>query len=336
VAGAALGIELPRAWLTAAVGALAFVLLWLGSTRSVSRILGCLVAFMGLAFVVTAVRLQPAPLELIRGGLLPRLPEGSSLLAIGLVGTTVVPYNLFLGSGIARGQKLGDLRFGLGVAIVLGGLISMGVLVVGMAVEPPLEFAALAAALGARVGGWAELAFAFGLLGAGLSSAITAPLAAAVTARSLFENGGAGRDEGRTSWGERSWRYRGVWLLVLLTGIGFGLAEVRPIPAIILAQALNGLLLPFVAVFLLLVVNDARLMGRAGLNGLVSNSAMCVVVAVTVLLGSLNATRAVVSATGLTMPGEGRMLTFAAGLVLVLAVPVGRALRARRAPLGVD
>ncbi len=72
-------------------------------------------------------------------------------------------------------------------------------------------------------------------------------------------------------------------------------------------------------------------MGRAGLNGPVSNSAMCLVVAVTVLLGGLNATRAVVSATGLPMPGEGRLLTLAAVLALVLAVPVGRALRARRA-----
>ena len=99
-------------------------------------------------------------------------------------------------------------------------------------------------------------------------------------------------------WPERSWRFRSVWLLVLLTGIGFGLAEVRPVPAIILAQALNGLLLPFVAVFLLLVVNDVRLMGREGLNGRFSNAALCVVVAVTVLLGALGVSRALASAAG--------------------------------------
>ena len=45
--------------------------------------------------------------------LVPRLPAGSGLLVLGLVGTTVVPYNLFLGSGLARGQQLGELRFGL-------------------------------------------------------------------------------------------------------------------------------------------------------------------------------------------------------------------------------
>ena len=87
-------------------------------------------------------------------------------------------------------------------------------------------------------------------------------------------------------------RFRAVWLAVLLIGMAFGLAEVRPIPAIILAQALNGLLLPLVALFLLLVVNDARIMGREGVNGRVSNVALGVVVLVAALLGALNLWRA--------------------------------------------
>jgi Mn2+/Fe2+ NRAMP family transporter len=293
VAGAVLATGLPRTVLTLGAGGVAFTLLWLGTTRTVPRVLGGVVAFMGVAFLHTAMRLGPEPTELVRGTLLPHLPPGSPLLVMGLIGTTVVPYNLFLGSGIARGQKLGELRFGLTVAIVLGGVISMGVLVVGTAVDPPLAFDALGQALRSRVGGWAEPLFSFGLLAAGLSSAITAPLAAAVTARSLRSRSGS--EEGRAARPERSWSYRGVWLFVLLTGMAFGLAEVQPIPAIILAQVLNGVLLPFVAVFLLLLVNDVHLMGRDGLNGWVSNVAMSLVVAVTVLLGMLNVSRAVAS-----------------------------------------
>ena len=68
-------------------------------------------------------------------------------------------------------------------------------------------------------------------------------------------------------------------------GIGFGLSGVRPVPAIILAQALNGILLPFAAVFLLLAVNDRGLMGEAGLNGTLANLAMSLVVLVALLLG---------------------------------------------------
>lgn len=322
VAGAVLATGLSKTALTLAAGLVAFTLLWLGTTHTVPRVLGGVVAFMGVAFLLTAMRLGPEPSALVRGSLLPRLPPGSPLLVMGLIGTTVVPYNLFLGSGIARGQKLGELRFGLCVAVVLGGAISMGVLVVGTAVDPPLAFAALGQALRARLGEWAESLFAYGLLAAGLSSAITAPLAAGVAARSLLP-----RTPGRP---ESPWRYRGTWLFVLLTGVGFGLAEVQPVPAIILAQVLNGVLLPFVAAFLLLLVNDVRLMGEEGLNGPASNLAMSLVVVVTVLLGALNVSRAVASAGGLGPPTESRLLLSAAGLVLALAWPMGRAVRARR------
>jgi len=331
VVGAVLATGLPRFWLTLAAAGGAFVLLWLGTTHTVSRILGGVVAFMGVAFLITAVRLFPDPTSLLRGTLIPSLPPGSPLLVMGLIGTTVVPYNLFLGSGIARGQTLGELRFGLGVAVVLGGVISMAVLVVGTAIGPPLAFEDLGRALRARLGGWAESLFAYGLLAAGLSSAITAPLAAAVTASSLLSPGGSEGDDGPDPrWREASWRFRGVWLLVLLTGMGFSLADVRPIPAIILAQALNGVLLPFVAVFLLLVVNDARLMGRGGLNGPFSNTVMGVVVAVTVLLGTLNVCRAVASAAGLAAPSETHLLLVAGLAVAVLAYPLGRAVLSRR------
>jgi Mn2+/Fe2+ NRAMP family transporter len=70
----------------------------------------------------------------------------------------------------------------LGQVLFWSVLISMGVLVVGTAVDPPLAFDALGQALRARLGGWAETLFAYGLLAAGLSSAITAPLGAAVAA----------------------------------------------------------------------------------------------------------------------------------------------------------
>ncbi len=323
VAGAVLATGLSRIGLTVGAGGIAFVLLWLGTTGTVPRVLGGVVAFMGVAFLVTAVRLGPDPVSLVRGALLPTLPPGSPLLVMGLIGTTVVPYNLFLGSGIARGQTLGELRFGLAVAIVLGGLVSMSVLVVGTAVDPPLAFDTLGQALRVRLGEWAESLFAYGLLAAGLSSAITAPLAAGVAARSLLSPSGDAGDES-------SWRYRGAWLFVLLTGMGFGLAGVQPIPAIILAQVLNGVLLPFVAVSLLLLVNDLRLMGREGLNGPVSNVLMVLVVGVTVLLGVLSVSKAVASVAGLGPPTETQLLLSSSLVVLVLASPVQRAARARR------
>lgn len=315
VAGAELGVGLSRDALTWISVGVAFVMLAIGSTRLVVIVLGALVAVMGVAFLVTAAVLRPPLGEVTSGLLVPRVPPSSSILVLGLIGTTVVPYNLFLGSGIARGQKLGELRFGLAVAIGLGGLISMAVVVVGAALEGEFSFAALGGTLGTELGGWAEGLFALGLFAAGFSSAVTAPLAAAVTARSVFADG-----QEDPAWKERSWRYRAVWLAVLATGAVFGLSGVRPVPVIVLAQALNGILLPVAAVFLLVAVNDRQLVG-ARLNGAVSNAAMAAAVAVTVLLGLRGVARALATGLGTTLP-ERWVLAACGAVIVVLAFPL--------------
>jgi Mn2+/Fe2+ NRAMP family transporter len=324
VAGARLGMAVPPQLLTLGVGVLAGLLLWFGTTAVVARMLGFVVAVMGATFLACAVLVKPAMGPLLRGLLVPSLPAGSSLLVLGLIGTTVVPYNLFLGSGIAGGQKLGDMRFGLSVAVVLGGLISMGVLVVGTAVVGPFGFDSLADTLSMRLGTWAALFFAFGLFAAGFSSAITAPMAAAVTAKGLLDRGEGNR------WTERSWRYRAVWLGVLTAGVAFGLAGVRPIPAIIIAQALNGVLLPFVAVFLFIVVNDRSFMGESGVNGAFSNAVTGLVVAVTIVLGVYKTAQAVTNAFDLPTIGERPLLFGSAAVTAILAWPLFRAIRKRR------
>ncbi|MEM7052285.1 MAG: Nramp family divalent metal transporter [Acidobacteriota bacterium] len=321
VSGVILALPGSRELWTLATGAVAALLLLAGSPRATARSLSLLVAVMGVAFLVAAIRLEPPLGELARGALLPRLPAGSGLLVLGLIGTTVVPYNLFLGSGLARGQSLGELRFGLAVAVGLGGLISMAVLVAGAAVEGHLSFAAVADVLQDRLGRGARSLFAWGLFAAGLSSAVTAPLAAAITARGAF--GGEG-------WQERGGRFRAVWGGVLAVGLLFGLSGIRPVPVILVAQALNGVLLPLVAIFLLLAVNDRRLMGERGLNGPVSNLVLALVVAVACVLGVSLLLRAVTSATALPAPNEQVILIAAGGLLAVVGWPLYRAVRRRR------
>ena len=279
VAGARLAVDLSPQLLTALCGGLAALLLAFGSTRQVVTVLSALVALMGAGFLVTAMVLAPPLSEIIRG-FVPTVPADGLLLVLGLVGTTVVPYNLFLGSGLAKGQSLADTRWGLAVAIGLGGLISMAVVVVGSAVTGDFSFARLADVLAQRLGSWAPLFFALGLFGAGFSSAITAPLAAALTARSLFARGD---DDAR--WVDSAWRYRAVWLSVLGAGVLFGLLDVQPVPAIIAAQAFNGVLLPWVALFLLWVMNDRQLLGEST-NGTLQNLVLASVVGIAVLLGA--------------------------------------------------
>lgn len=330
-AGAGLVLGLPPWSLALAAGGVAGALLWLGAPRTVAHLLALLVALMGVAFLVTAVLVRPEASELLRGLLVVDLPAGRSeapsagLLALGLVGTTVVPYNLFLGSGLAVGQRLPEIRFGLTVSVLLGGLISMGVLVVGAGGTAPFDFEVVARELTGRLGGWAGPLFGWGLAAAGLSSAVTAPLAAALTARGLF---GTGVEDPR--WSPRSWRYRAVWMGVLLFGVAFGVSAIQPVPAILLAQAFNGVLLPVAAVFLLLAVNDRRLLGPDAVNGRLGNAVAGLVVAVTVVLGASGVLRAAYAALGRTAPREDLLLGVGLLVVAAIAYPVGRSVVARR------
>lgn len=325
VAGLRLVTALPVWLLTLVSAALAVLLLWRGDTRLVVAVLSTLVAVMGVAFLFTALLLGPSPRAVLNGLLVPRFPAGAGLLVLGLIGTTVVPYNFFLGAGLARGQSLAALRLGLVMAIGLGGLISMAVVVVGSYASGTFSFEAVAAVLADRLGPWASQLFAMGLFAAGFTSAVTAPLAAAITARGLFADG---PEDAR--WQPASPRYRAVWGGVLLCGVIFGVSGVRPIPAILLAQALNGLLLPVVAIFLLLAVNDRRALGADGLNGPVANLALGAVVAVTVLLGVLSVARALVSALGWEQVDQRVVLAVSGLVVVLLAYPVVQGLRRMR------
>lgn len=276
VAGAMMAIELPREVLTLAVGVLAAVMLAFGSPQRIASALAVLVALMGAGFLFAALMLLPEAGVLLGGLFVPGVPEGAALMTVALIGTTVVPYNLFLGSSLARGETLGDTRLGLALAIGIGGLITMGIVVVGAALSGEFSFEAMAALLSERLGGWATVLFALGLLAAGLSSAVTAPLAAALTARGLF-GGGEG-------WDAKDWRFSGVWITVLAIGIGFGLADIRPVPAIVLAQALNGMLLPVIAIFLFVATRDRELLGE-NTNGPFETLAMGAVTLIATGLG---------------------------------------------------
>jgi Mn2+/Fe2+ NRAMP family transporter len=231
--------------------------------------------------------IKPDVPDLLAGSFITSIPDGSGLLILALIGTTVVPYNLFLGSGITdKAQKVKEMRIGLSIAVILGGIISMAVLVVGSAVESEFSFETLAEALTGQLGQWALYLFGFGLFAAGFSSAVTAPLASAITARNLFSSGKPEK------WQPGSRAFVMVWAFVLVTGVAFGSAGFKPIPAIITAQALNGLILPFISIFLLFVVNDPRLMGEKRINRWPANLLMGIIVWITIVLGAMNILKA--------------------------------------------
>ncbi|GAB3639617.1 NRAMP family divalent metal transporter [Spirosoma arcticum] len=276
VAGLALLTDLPVPALTVGVGIVCAALLWIGSTQGLANMLGLVVFLMGGAFVYVAFGTPVTPIELTKALIIPAFPSGSLLLINSLIGTTIVPYNLFFGSSIVQNQSMGEMRLGIWVAVVLGGIISVVLLLAGLLIPTDFSYPHMAQVLSERLGAWAGSLFAFGLFAAGFASSLTAPLAAAVTAQSLL---GVRKNSGT---------YRAIWLTVLATGLTFGLLNVTPIPVIVAVQAINGILLPFVTVFLFMAVNNRTLLGDAYCNSLWQNVAMSIVVVVTAVLGGWN------------------------------------------------
>ncbi|MCP4147784.1 MAG: divalent metal cation transporter, partial [bacterium] len=92
-------------------------------------------------------------------------------------------------------------------------------------------------------GSMSRVFFGIGFFSAGLSSAITAPYAAAWTAAGLF------------GWKENGWRFRAVFSVVILFGAVVGILAVKPLHMIVIAQVTNALLLPVVALFVFYLLN---------------------------------------------------------------------------------
>lgn len=260
--------------LSAAVLGLAVVAVFAigSSSRVLSKLLVAIVLAMSVAFLATAISTRPNLVEVVKGTVFWSVPSGAELTAIALIGTTVVPYNLFLHATAVQSHWPADLnlskqvrhaRIDTVVAIAIGGIVTMAILATSAAVFhdqgiSPFDIAAFTSQLEPLLGQAGRTLFALGLVAAGLTSAITAPLAAGYTLAGVFPKAA-----------HRSSTATAISVAIagcLLAGV-FGKS---PQATIVIAQAANGLLLPLVAIFLLVVMNRRDLLGNL-CNGLLLN-----------------------------------------------------------------
>ncbi len=263
------------------IGVLAFVLLYIGNYKILERVLVSLVILMSLSFLVTAIITKPNLIGILKGLLVPSIPQDSILTIIALVGTTVVPYNLFLHASLVseKWKHIDDLntaRKDTFIAIALGGLVSMAVIVAASTIKGGEISSALDLAKGLEplYGDSAKYFMGIGLFAAGITSAITAPLAAAYVVNSCF------------GWqaGLKDFKFRSVWIFILGLGVFFLSFDIKPIEIIKFAQVANGILLPFIAIFLLWVVNKTAVLGKYK-NTVFQNMTGIIIISLSVLLG---------------------------------------------------
>ncbi|MEO9468901.1 Nramp family divalent metal transporter [Parasphingorhabdus sp.] len=292
ISGAVLGVEAlsgadigdARPLVIIAIALLAGALLLFSKPKWVERVLISLVLLMSAAFLVTFVLTKP-DIGAILAGFIPHVPEDGLLTAIALIGTTIVPYNLFLHAASARNRwesptGLPEAQADNVISIGLGGLISITILATAAAsmfgTDREIANAAdMAAQLSPVFGNFASVMLGIGLFAAGLTSAITAPLATGYIVQEIF--GKSAEDGSRLPFNLAA-------LLVILSGTFGALLSYSPVEIIFIAQIANGLLLPVIAAFLLKLANNKAILGEH-VNSWKANIAGGTVLIVTSLLG---------------------------------------------------
>jgi manganese transport protein len=182
-----------------------FVVLWLSryGIRLIEALVLGLIAIIGGCFVVELGFAKPS-LGLIAGGLIPRIDNQSLYVAVGILGATVMPHNLYLHSalvqtrrfGAALEQKVEACRFNfIDSFVALNGalLVNAGILVLAAAVFFTRGIAVtqidqahllLSPVLGTAL---ASVLFAVALLASGLSSTLTGTFAGQIVMEGFLE-----------------------------------------------------------------------------------------------------------------------------------------------------
>lgn len=270
MSGAALGLEamgggsLPfgNAPVIAAIALLAGAMLLFSKPKWVERSLISLVLFMSVAFLLTFILTKP-DIGAILAGFVPTIPDGGLLTAIALIGTTIVPYNLFLHAASARERwsseiYLPEAQTDNAISIGLGGLVSITILSTAAAAlfgssKEITNAIDMAEQLTPLFGSFATFTLGAGLFAAGLTSAITAPLATGYIVQEIFGN--SSQKASRVP-------FKIGAIIVILSGMFGALLGYKPVEIIFVAQIANGLLLPIIAVFLLKLANDRTMLGQ--------------------------------------------------------------------------
>jgi Mn2+/Fe2+ NRAMP family transporter len=255
--------------------------LWLlvlfASYRTVEKVFLFVILIFAL-YIVSAIRASPDWGEVGRALVSPSLDLDPSdlLLMVALVGTTITPFmQFYLQSAVAE-KGIDEEELTLERADAIGGAIwtNMIAVFVVVAVASTLFVAGIqvetagqaAGALEPVAGPLASTLFAIGLFGASMLAATILPITTAFVICEAF-----GWESGVGKPFRDAPTFYGIYTFVLAVGALFVLLPgLDLVPLLLATQNLQGLLLPIVLVFMVLLVNDERLMGRYR-NGRVAN-----------------------------------------------------------------
>tara|TARA_Y100001960_G_scaffold328808_1_gene418521 strand:- start:590 stop:1807 length:1218 start_codon:yes stop_codon:yes gene_type:complete len=244
------------------IGIILILIVGNGTYKTFEKFLVFLVSMMSVTFIFLAIISKPNISDLLNG-LVPSVDDNNFIYVIGLIGTTVVPYNLFLHSYVSKNKwkTKEDYKksvFDTIISITIGGIISLSIIITSASVHTlfnPSEIknaVDLGNQLSPILGNFSKYFISIGLFCAGITSSITAPIATSYALSGIFKY--------KPKWNEPS--FKKVSYTVIIIGMLFSSLSYKPIVIIKFAQFINGLFLPLIAGFLLWSINKRKIMGN--------------------------------------------------------------------------
>lgn len=294
-AGVAAGMEIFGISKYLSIPLSAFFVWWLvvkGNYKSVEKafLVACL---FYVSYIISGFMAKPDWGQIGREALLPtfRWEMNFVTMAIGLVGTTIAPWmQFYLQSSIVdKGLKVENYEYArmdviigsLAVNIVAFFIIMLCALTIfqaGIKIETAKEAALALAPLAGKHCTWL---FAFGLLNASLFAASILPLSTSYTICEAF-----GWEASLNRKFMEAPQFYGLYSLMIILGAGVILfPEIPLIPIMYYSQVINGLLLPFILITMLILINDRKVMGNYT-NGPVFNLVALITVVVMIILSA--------------------------------------------------
>ena len=220
---------------------------------------------MSLSFLIAAIITKPDLTDLLSGFFIPKWrPENWSTI-VAVLGTTIVPYNLFLHAWLVKNERCKKTSFqsikkDTIIAISFGGIISVSIIIAaaGSNINQLVSIDDLGYSLNNLYGKKSQLFISLGLFSAGLSSALTAPLAAGYVVK-----------ESLGDYSDKMKLEKIVPILIIITGLIFTFFDSNPINLIRLAQITNGLMLPGITLFILYLCFSAQKNNKNNINFLI-------------------------------------------------------------------
>lgn len=227
--------------------------------NTLTKLLSITVTVMAVVFIATMLIVRPNAGEILKG-FVPGIPKGAALTCGAMIGTTVVPYNMFIHSTSSRKnwsdpKQLPLSKFDTIFTMILGGVITAAIMISAGTVIRGLEVnsvADMSGALEPLLGRFAKPFLCIGMIAAGISASTGTPLGVSFVLSGLY-----GWKMDKT---DKRFFFTNV--IVLVTGIIVALSGFEPVKIIMTTQAVNAVFLPLIVFLLLYLTSRKSLMGR--------------------------------------------------------------------------